>query len=300
VTAATKDHTNVGWVRGSSDADDIARLAKLRSLGMGAVLDLQRVFFKSQEEPLCGANVSVLQSDASQFTTAEIQSRWSSYRSQIASFIATNTVTAFHPIDEPYQASRASNQPCAAVAVRNYWTYHQMLTRLNEIANIIRATDPGAMIALTLKMTELNWMDEPGSNTANLNLLPASFKWVGYDCYGSWSNCDGKSIPAALAQIKRKMTLNQKLYFFGDSNVKQSRICSSLTADTPIPGVPIDESVARMQAYNGYASLEPRLIGLFSFIYQNVDEGGECFFGAGAVPKLKQINERIGRPISRK
>ncbi|MCX2862266.1 discoidin domain-containing protein [Paucibacter sp. PLA-PC-4] len=263
VTGLIASHGNTTWIRGTSTSDDVARLQDAQFKGMKAVLDVERVFFNADY---------TLRSDAS--------TQWNTYVSSIGAY--AGDIVAYYPLDEPYFKGRTKGISEAL-----------MKSQLTQVANIVKGSFPTAKLAMTFMAQDMPLL-------ASTNLIPANFDWLGFYCYGSWQECGGRSIPAQYKHISDYLTSSQRLFLIGDSNVRRN--CNYQTCTPAVPTAAEDDLLAsRMTAYGGFASLNPKVIGVFNFIYQSFREDENWYsFGAADLPLTRAVSEKIGKAISGK
>ena len=152
-----------------------------------------------------------------------------------------NNFAAIYLFDEPY-----SNTDISHSEVRK---------GLENMIYLIKRDFPQIPTAVIFSVNEVNWISQ-GSV-----VIPTGLDWVGFDCYSDFSNCNGNSIPWYYGQLEQKMNANQHLMvvpqgIFWGANPSQS-----------------DQNViaSRIDQYVSYAQGDPKVIGMFPYVYQPSD-----------------------------
>jgi hypothetical protein len=259
---ASSDHTNLVWIHDWDNAGTIRRLEKAQSLGKRAVVVLTPQFF--------GPNFSPL-SDAQQ------NANWDAFSKQLRPY--KGSIAAFYPADEPY------------LHVANIGGVDAMSTYLASVNRKIKKQFPGIPIAVIFSWLEIQKGYTP----------PAGFNWLGVDCYGSFDQCNGWSIPAYYEWLKKRMSSNQKLFLVPDANFPRDEFNGSSEA-----GV-----IERANQYLNYAQKETRVVAVIPFIWQSFCDrpdpkapydffspnASACFRGLNLMPSAKKRYQAIGKSI---
>lgn len=198
------------------------------------------------------------------------QANWNAYAAAVAPYKAS--IAAFYPLDEPF--SKLDSVP-----------KNQMVNALTKVNAAISATFPQIPIAVTFNHAEV---------TSSL-VIPAGYDWVGFDCYGPWDNCAGHPIPWYLSTLKSKLTTGQKLFLLPDVAIPAPK--------DQLPSLQEQFTLAnRIDRYYALALKEPRVIGLFPFLWQRLlGQPNEWdWAGAREMPLIKAKIQAIGRCITGK
>lgn len=169
----------------------------------------------------------------------DYEQRWLKYQQNIIPF--KNKILSFY-FDEPYGWGQGFGV-----------SFQTMQLQLEKVAELIKSTNLYE-IPISISFT---------INTTNLP-IPRGIDWVGVDCYGSWDQCEGKSIPEHMDVLKSKLNSNQRLILFADSALRNSQLKVT------------DQEQKRLletfKKYFEYAQSEPLVVGVFAFIWQTIPE----------------------------
>ena len=267
------DHVNISWV-GTGLADVATLPARIRTAGERGL----RVALAVPQDLFFTGGMKL---------RSDYRSRWKSLAADIAPLIGN--VAMILPVDEPY--SQAKIQGVSASAMK---------TRLEAIGSLIKGSFPGVPIAFTLSSIDF---DTQQSAFADLgNPIPAQFDWIGFDCYGSWGDCGEPSfravhsIPWYFDRIEGKLARHQKIFLFADGFLRATE-----PADADRDAAQAAQRVNRADQFLALALSEPRIVGLFVFLYQDdYVEESRRFLGVRHWPALQQKFRGIGRMITGK
>lgn len=178
----TSDHANIAWIRGENDVEKLAAAA---SFHMGAILEIERIFFDEEFNLF-----------------SDFEDRWSKFAARISPY--ERSIVAFYPLDEPYLQAKHMSMPKL-----------DMKAELEVVAAVIHRSFPGKPVAMifTWEAIAHAYYDDPFLSELN----PKGFDWIGFDCYGSWDNCYGHSIPWYEKQITGILRPGQRSIIFPDS-----------------------------------------------------------------------------------
>ena len=188
---------------------------------------------------------------------ADYVDRWNQYSNLILPY--QKSILSFYIMDEAYMNG-------ARLGV----SYSDMQKRIEKITKVIKSSQ-FASIPLSLSYT-----------TATTHLpIPDGVDWVGVDCYGSWENCDGKSMVQHNSILKAKFKDNHRLILFVDSMLKLS------SRGQPTTAIQENDLILRMNKYFDYAKSESKVIGVISFIWQDINTN-EYLKGLSSLPRAKE------------
>lgn len=177
-----------------------------------------------------------------------------------------NVIAAFYPIDEPYW-----HEPGCSMEIKS---------DIEKVIGIIKADFPTIPVAVFFAIPCV---------TSDL-IIPNGYDWVGFDCYQSFVDC-GQRDPHQSASwyattLLSRMIPNQRLILAPDAWHKDP--------NHSYPPLPYQNELAlRAEQYYSLALSEPRVIGMFNFIYQNFAEGT----GTQDMPIVLDRWTRIGKEI---
>jgi hypothetical protein len=191
----------------------------------------------------------------------DYRARWAALAAQIRPYI--NDIAAFYPIDEPYW-----NEPTCSMDIR---------PSIETVISMIKADFPATPVAVLFAVPCV---------TPEL-IIPIGYDWVGFNCYRSFVDCGNphQSVPWYARTLLSKMEPSQKLILAPDGWDGGGTCPSTLPYQ--------NELALRAEQYYGLALSEPRVIGLFTFIYQSFDEG----IGTQCMPMVLDRFVRIGQEI---
>lgn len=170
---------------------------------------------------------------------SDFEPRWLKYQQNIIPF--KNKILSFY-FDEPYGWGQGAGV-----------SFQTMQAQLEKVAELIKSTNLNE-IPISISFTV---------NTTNLP-IPRGIDWVGVDCYGSWDQCEGKSIPEHMEILKSKMNSNQRLILFADSALRNSQLRGTEQEQRRL--------LETFKKYFEYAQTEPLVVGVFAFIWQTIPE----------------------------
>ena len=167
--------TNLTWVSLYSADDIVARISAARDAGVKAVLSVQpHVFDRNfRKKPDYMASLAALQQRLL-------------YEDLI------DTVAMIYPVDEPLSHAASSNAT----------SRRQMHADLAEINEAIAALFPGKPVGVILHYSEI-FRDSFS--------IPEGYDWIGFDCYYSLWDCDGKPMTAYYSRLLDYMNPEQRL-----------------------------------------------------------------------------------------
>lgn len=191
---------------------------------------------------------------------ADYLTNWAALSAEIKPY--TSDIAAFYPIDEPYW-----HEPTHSCTT-------EIKSDLEKVIATIKADFPTIPVAVFFAVPCV---------TSDLR-IPNGYDWVGFDCYGSFIDCGAphKSAPWYAETLLSRMSPHQKLILAPDG-WHPGHTCSSLPYQ--------NELALRAEQYYGLALSEPRVIGLFTFIYQSFEGGA----GTQCMPMVLDRWTRIGK-----
>ena len=176
-TAEISGHSNVTWIAGGTTCDHVTRLQEANSLGIGAVMVVNNIFF-----------------DKVLNLRPTYQQDWLDYVRDIKPH--AQAVAAFYPMDEPFL--NLFNRPP-----------EEFKRDLETVNALIKKSFPDKPIAVIFA-----WQTVTSPHFPNL-VIPNGYDWVGFDCYpqtlADFDNCEGHSIPWYVNAVKSKLSANQKM-----------------------------------------------------------------------------------------
>lgn len=186
---------------------------------------------------------------------------WAALAAKIRPYI--NDIAAFYPIDEPYWNDKTKTCPM------------EIRPSIETVISMIKADFPATPVAVLFAVPCV---------TSDL-IIPIGYDWVGFDCYGSFVGCGGpgQSVPWYATTLLSRMDPNQKMILAPDGTYSD-------TCPSPLYQ---NELALRAEQYYSLALSEPRVIGMFTFLYQSDGTGT----GTQCMPMVLYQWTRIGKAI---
>ncbi len=251
------DHNNTAWVRGPADMDhpDVYdKMAQAKRHGMKLLIDISAVLFSDQFRLL-----------------PDYQARWDTYAERVRPYI--DNVAAFYPLDEPYLWSK-----------RGYLTEKEMKAQLDLIGPMIHKTFPAAKVAMVFTARDLY--------QKNPDIFPISFDWFGFDCFGSWNNCQGNPIPFYFDRIKAQLKRDQKIILIPDATIMHYD-------SAPVSEIEQKQLIDRLDQYWDMAKKDPIVVGFYPFLFQSyIEEGYKYFNGVETMPLVLDRMRVISKEVN--
>ena len=246
-----KDQVNVAWVRGK---DNLQKFKHARELHLNVALEISELFFDSTTFNLL----------------PDYKKRWHDYAEAIRPHI--RSVAVIYPLDEPYLQAKHVRMP-----------KKRMLRELEIVGKLIKSDFPHTPIAMIFTWEAIAHAHP--TDPLLSELIPQSYNWIGFDCYRSWDDCYGHSIPWYLDEIKKVIRPEQRTIIFPDSYVPH-KWDEEATEDEQ------REVIERNKKFFELAISDSSVIGVFSFLYQTYGEDGTKIIGARDLPMVKSWYER--------
>lgn len=275
-TDALAPYTNLTWLA-VYDADTIVeRIRQAEAAGVKVVLSIQPHLFDQnfQRKPEYANEL------------AELQQRLL-YEGLV------DNIAMIYPIDEPFLHADRSNHTSRG----------QMREDLASINHDIKALFPGIPIGVILNHREVS--------RSGL-IIPASYDWIGMDCYQSLWDCDGKPMTALYTRMLERMTPEQMLMAVPETWVRykdfERRDYESAAAYERRKKRMVSRLQKRLMHHYEIALSEPRFVAFIPFLWSmesapgqpenpgfGVDQFAERFpdGGEGFVNSLLRISKQI-------
>lgn len=254
--AAMKGHANtsfvqLSWSSGSPFGSMRDRILESRSHGMKSIVHVQPYFFQYGPK---GEMTSILRPDHME--------QWGYFKEAIKDL--HDDILAIYIFDEPVAANDLTVPPHLQLP---HEEIYRNLTKVNEI---VKKDLPNLPTVLVFGSTEVH---------AGMLMPPAD--WVGLDCYGNVYNCvddrgRSMSIKAFHDILKSRMHPHQKIILFPQA----------FRWDKPGSEWNIsDEAVAnQVDYYRKMVGEEPRVVGVFPYLWQDSDIMGYKVHGTSSLP----------------
>jgi hypothetical protein len=247
----TSSHSNLVWIREFCGQSEVSKLQQARARGMKAVLDVGCNFFDFRTLKL--------------LPEKEIERRLAGLIPRIQPYL--DTIAAFYPLDEPFHIGKKKGI-----------SYGYMGEQLRTVNRVLKSLFPTIPIAVIITTEAINSPEVR---------VPENYDWVGFDCYGSWVQCqESGSIPSLYARMLAKLKPHQKTMVIADANIREHA------------GSEEQRQLAnRAGLYFNLAASDPRVIAFIPFIYQSFDEGSRHYVGVRDMPRVLPTYISIGRSI---
>lgn len=195
----------------------------------------------------------------------QYQQNWNAVLSTLG--VNAGDVAALYPMDEPY------------VSLTDATSIAQRKSDVETAISVMKQSMPSTPVAVIFDAsTVANPSEYP---------IPAGYDWIGFDCYQNWYDCPvggGESIPLMMSSLRARLTPTQKLIVIPDAMLVNG---STLNQQT------LDSLRDRIDRYYSYAASDPKVIGLFPFVYQS----GISWTGASQIPQALNRYQKIGKMI---
>ena len=204
---------------------------------------------------------------------------WSGLVSQMTSAGLSNIAALYLP-DEPYWNATLMCASSPSTCQSQYQVYNS----LNTIIGLIRSTPGFESIPIAINFAA------PSVNASLL--IPPRADWIGFDCYGSMTNCMGYSIAHYISVLKSKLSVNQRLFAVpeGVINVANSSTVPSLMDRANL--------YKRIQQYVALIASEPRFIAVLPFRWSSgANSDGTYMLGVTDMPPIKQLYRSVGQSV---
>jgi hypothetical protein len=223
----------------------------------------------AQIEDLCAASQTgrkcVLEIDEIAFNGALLRSDWQSRVDQWAGMLSqySEYIAAIYPLDEPMERANLAGVPSST-----------MFANLSLVTTRIKSWFPNTPLAVIMQ-----------SFTLSMNLpLPANYDWLGFDFYTDFSS-GGQGAVHFEDLLEARLTQTQRaiLVPFAWAN----------------PGT-VQQQIDRTQQATLYYDLtlnRPKIIGVFPFLFQSVDQGPSHASGVRDIPALHAIFQTISQDL---
>jgi hypothetical protein len=223
----------------------------------------------AQIEDLCAASQTgrkcVLEIDELAFNGALLRSDWQSRVDQWAGILTqySEYIAAIYPLDEPMERASLAGVPSAT-----------MFANLSLVTTRLKSWFPATPLAVIMQ-----------SFTLSQNLpLPANYDWLGFDFYSDFTS-GGQGVVHFEDILEARLTSSQRaiLVPFAWAN----------------PGT-VGQQIDRTQQATLYYDLtlnRPKIIGVFPFLFQSVDQGTSHASGVRDIPALHAIFQTISQDL---
>lgn len=214
------------------------------------------------------------------------QNAWNQYVEAVKPF--RDSIIAFYPEDEPYW---------------NAWTQvgkntgGKTLTTAEKQTAIENEKNALENIAKHLRQAfgKVSILDIESYPVVSSGLYdpPAGFDWLGFDCYDSFNDCHGNSIPAYVRLIEQKATGGQQLVVVAPAVV---RIKGGARNDSE----QVEDSVNFSRKYLELAKSDPRIVAILAFTYGGYPNPDMPYKDAQhADPRVRSAFKSIGQEVLR-
>jgi hypothetical protein len=200
------------------------------------------------------------------------QSNWNTFAAQVAPYI--NSIEAFYPADEPYTLANGD--------------YAGMLQKLETIGAAIKKTFPQTNLAMLFAAPDFATLE-------NTNIVPSNYNWIGFDCYGSTTNCQGHSTDWYLSEVEKNLYSGQRTFLMADATVWTN--CKNCV-NPAISQKDMDADLGRLECYFQLAAAHPSVIGVFPYGYYDYNaESLGYWTGAARMPEILAACQKYGASI---
>jgi hypothetical protein len=254
---ATSSFANTTWLSCLTAAECTARLAEAKYFNMHAMV---AVPWPQGVAPTAPAGA----------LEAAWAANWATYTSLFAPYVADGTIVAFYPWDEPFSQVYPDT---AGAAVRT--------GELNFIASTIKKSFPTAKVALvfTASLT-FSFL------VHNVNIIPANFDWIGIDIYQCFASCTNNDTvnPANnftqpyqwyVTELEKYLTPNQRVMLLPGTAIYYGNTYAVFETLPPSAWQPyVTGYTADVQGILNIAAHDPRVVGVFGFLFQSYYDNG--------------------------
>lgn len=183
-TSELSPFTNLTWVSVYRADDIVGRIKQAKDAGVKAVLSVQPHVF-----------------DQNFRKRADFMASLAALQQRLLYEGLMDSVAMIYPVDEPLSHAASSNATSRA-------QMHQDLAEINEA---IEALFPGKPIGVILHYSEI---------FRDSFRIPEGYDWIGFDCYYSLWDCDGKPVTAYYSRLLQLMNPEQRLMAVPESWVR--------------------------------------------------------------------------------
>lgn len=227
--------TNLTWVSVFQTEEIVSRIRQAQAAGVKAVLSVQPHVFDSgfQKRPDFMASL------------ADLQQRLL-YEDLI------DSVAMIYPVDEPLYHAARSNTTSRA----------QMHLDLTEINQAIQSLFPDTPVGVIVHYSEV---------FRDSFTIPEGYDWIGFDCYYSLWDCDGKPMTAYYSRLLDEMDADQRLMAVPESWVRhrdyERRDLESRSAYERRKKRMIADLQKRLWHHYEIALSDPRFVAFIPFLW---------------------------------
>lgn len=275
-TQALAGFTNLTWIAASNIDVIVQRMREAETAGVGVVLSLQPFAFNDD------------------FTLRpDYLHRISELQQRLSFEGLTHNITMIYPIDEPLLQAASSNQT----------NREQMLADLELLNHDARELFPETPLGVIFNHREI---------VRRSFTVPESYDWIGFDCYQSLYDCNGRPFTELYSDLLDKMTEEQRLMAVPESWVRyrdyERKTLETSNAYDLRKKIMVRNLDRRLRHHYEIALSEPRFVAFIPFLWSmeapegqprssgfGVDQFDRRFPEGGA--EFRQMLSRIGGEI---
>ena len=167
--------TNLTWIDTANQEKIIARVREAGEVGVGVILSVQAMAFDSEYR-----------------LRPDYLHRIASLQQALLAEDLMDHITLVYPVDEPYSHAAKGRQT----------SRREMRRALEQLNGELETLFPGKPLGVIFSHGEVLRDDFS---------IPASYDWIGFDCYHSLYDCDGRPQTDHYRKLRKRMTPGQSL-----------------------------------------------------------------------------------------
>jgi hypothetical protein len=255
-----KNHVNTG---SAAYGEVLPKLAELTSYGAKGWIDIPWVgLLKPNPKSSYPAGSSLLE--------ANWVDRWCSYVRHLMGTMDQCQGNVFNPT--PYYPTNIAyfhldDEPFWNYHVKNGWTPVEVHAALDAAAAKIKQSFPNVPIMFVEAVPTLSTMQ-----------APYNVDWIGFDCYGPWTNCQSSTIPAYLATLKTRLWPHQKIMLVPWASLERHE-----DDETPATPAEVNQLLDAADRYVELALSDPRIVALAPWVFHTQGQVGDSTWTKGLI-----------------